>query len=165
MLAKAKKSRLKSKPKRLPRQRQLPGVENNRIASIENAALSYAEVLDARMQLTKRESDLKQQLLTLMHKLHITEYRRNGISVAVVVEQEKVHVKVRQDENEAVAEIYGTVEGGKAQKPLQDLAIAGVKREPDQEEEEQPEEESPERPEEEEEQEEEESQGSNGGPF
>ena len=100
MLAKAKKSRLKSKPKRLPRQRQLPGVENNRIASIENAALSYAEVLEARMQLTKQESDLKQQLLTLMHKLHKTEYRRNGISVAVVVEQEKVHVKVRPEKEE-----------------------------------------------------------------
>ena len=151
MPAKAKKSK---KPKRLPRQRQLPGVENNRIASIENAALSYAEVLEARMQLTKQESDLKQHLLTLMHKLHKTEYRRNGISVAVVVEQEKVHVKVRGEEDK---EDSGVVD---AQYPDPELDR------PDEAEEEEHPEESPKQPEEgEDEEEESEASFGDGGPF
>ena len=152
MPAKAKNFKLKSKPNRLPRQRQLPGVENNRVASIENVALSYAQVLDARMELTKQESDLKQKLLTLMHKLHKTEYRRNGISVTVTVEHEKVHVKVRGEKEESM--VLAEQEQQPQESPDQ----------PEQEEQEEEQQESPEQ-EEEEEEEEEESQASDGGPF
>ena len=95
MPAKAKKSELKFKPKRLARQPQLPGVQDNRVASLENAALNYAEIRDQRQELTKQESDLKQSLLKLMHKLHRTEYKRDGISITVEVEQETVKVRVR----------------------------------------------------------------------
>jgi hypothetical protein len=88
---------VKEKSKSIPRQRQLPGVQNTKIAAIENAALDYAEIRDKRQELSKQESDLKQSLLKLMHKLHKTEYRRNGIVVTVEVEEETVKVRVKSE--------------------------------------------------------------------
>lgn len=85
-------------PKRvIPRQQQLPGVEDNKLAAIENLAMDYAEIRDQRQELSKRESELKQDLLKLMHKLNRKEYKRDGISVIVEVEEETVKVRVRAE--------------------------------------------------------------------
>ena len=86
---------VKTKPKPLPRQQQLPGVEDRKIFAIENAAMAYAEIRDERQDLTKREVELKADLLRLMHKLGRTEYKRDGISVTVVMEEENVKVRVK----------------------------------------------------------------------
>lgn len=99
----AKKSTPKLK-RRIPRQPQLPGIENSRIAAIETAALDYAEIRDQRQELTTQESSLKTELLTLMHKEGKTEYKRAGISVKVTTEKESVKVRVK-DEGEAEVSI------------------------------------------------------------
>jgi hypothetical protein len=85
---------------KIARQKALPGMENAKIASIENAALDYVEIRDARQKLTIQEVDLKTKLIGLMHKAGKTEYVRGPITIKLVVEKEKVKVRVR-DEDEA----------------------------------------------------------------
>ncbi len=82
---------------RIPRQDVLPGVGDEKIAAIENAAYDYAEGRDERQELTKKEVELKTRLLDLMHSKGLTEYKRNGISVKVLVEKEKVQVRVKEE--------------------------------------------------------------------
>lgn len=97
---KAKKSAKKSTPKikrHIPRQKSLPGMGDAKIAAIENAALDYVEIRDKRQALSADESSLKKELLTLMHKEGKTEYKRNGISIKVVVEEETVKVRVKEE--------------------------------------------------------------------
>ena len=89
-----------NKPRRIPRQDALPGMGDAKIQAIETAALDYAEIRDKRQELTAEESSLKKELLTLMHKLGKKEYRRNGISVVVKVEEETVKVRVREEGEE-----------------------------------------------------------------
>lgn len=102
-----KKAAKKSPPKknRIPRQDVLPGVGDEKIAAIENAALDYAEIRDQRQELTTQEVNLKKKLLDLMHKKELTEYKRNGISVKVVLEQENVKVRVRESEDDLPTDI------------------------------------------------------------
>jgi hypothetical protein len=94
----AKKEK-KAKPHKIPRQAPLPGIGDTKIAAIENAAMDYAEIRDSRQELTKQEVDLKGKLLKLMHAKNLTEYKRNGISVKVQVEEETVKVRVRAEED------------------------------------------------------------------
>jgi hypothetical protein len=101
MATKKKSKKSNSKPsekkRRIPRQDALPGMGDAKIQAIETAALDYAEIRDKRQELTAEESSLKKELLTLMHKAGKTEYRRNGISVKVVIESEKVKVRVKEE--------------------------------------------------------------------
>ena len=87
-----------TKQRRIPRQEVLPGVGDVKIAAIENAALDYAEIRDQRQELTTQEVDLKKKLLDLMHAKDLQEYKRNGISVKVQMEEETVKVRVRAEE-------------------------------------------------------------------
>jgi len=87
------------KKHRIPRQEVLPGVGDVKIAAIENAALDYAEIRDQRQELTTQEVDLKKKLLDLMHAKDLKEYKRNGISVKVILEQENVKVRVRAEDD------------------------------------------------------------------
>ncbi len=87
------------KKRRIPRQEVLPGVGDVKIAAIENAALDYAEIRDQRQELTTQEVDLKKKLLDLMHAKDLKEYKRNGISVKVILEQENVKVRVRAEDD------------------------------------------------------------------
>jgi hypothetical protein len=98
---KAKKSKPAAKKevkRKIPRQTSIPGIGDEKIAAIENAALDYAEIRDQRQELTKQEVDLKKKLLDLMHAKKLTEYKRNGISVKVVLEQENVKVRVKSED-------------------------------------------------------------------
>ena len=101
---KAKKKSSKSngsapKKRRIPRQQIIPGVGDEKIAAIENAALDYAEVRDERMALSQKEVDLKGKLLDLMHAKKLKEYKRANISVVVKMEQETVKVSVKSEED------------------------------------------------------------------
>lgn len=89
----------KTVTKKLPRQSQLPGIGDEKIAAIENAALDYAEIRDQRQELTTQEVDLKKKLLDLMHAKKLTEYKRNGISVTIKMEEETVKVRVRAEDD------------------------------------------------------------------
>src|SRR6266478_6507847 len=90
---------IRNKKRRIPRQEVLPGVGDVKIAAIENAALDYAEIRDQRQELTTQEVDLKKKLLDLMHAKDLKEYKRNGISVKVILEQENVKVRVRAEDD------------------------------------------------------------------
>jgi predicted subunit of tRNA(5-methylaminomethyl-2-thiouridylate) methyltransferase len=90
------------------RQKPLPGMGKRIIQDLQDAALSYAEVRDERMGLSKREGELKADLLRLMHKHKKTEYSYNGVTVTLVIEEETVRVRVRSpkedDEEESESE-------------------------------------------------------------
>jgi hypothetical protein len=108
MASKAKKKAVKKSPPKkhsIPRQEVLAGIGDAKIQAIENAALDYAEIRDERQALTVKEVDLKKKLLDLMHKKELTEYKRNGISVKVILEQENVKVRVRESEDDLPADI------------------------------------------------------------
>jgi hypothetical protein len=117
-MAKKKAAKKKSakkpveKKRRIPRQEVLPGVGDVKIAAIENAALDYAEIRDERQELTTKEVDLKKKLLDLMHAKGLKDYKRNGISVKVQVEEETVKVRVRPEEDLDESAPAETVEAG-----------------------------------------------------
>lgn len=94
---KAKKKAAK-KGQKLPRQQQLPGVEDRKIAAIENLAMDYAEIRDQRQELNKEEAKLKQGLIDLMHSKKLKEYKRGNISVKLKIEEETVKVRVFDDD-------------------------------------------------------------------
>ena len=86
-----------------PRQKDLPGMSDRKLAKLHDAAMSYAEVRDKRMALSADEVELKGQLLDLM-KLHKREhYEYGGVVIDIVHEKENVKVKVRKNEPEEPA--------------------------------------------------------------
>lgn len=88
------------KQKNLPKQEQLPGVENAAIKEIEDAAIEYAEGRDERMEATRVEVERKQRLIEAMHKAKKTEYRRGNIDIKLVTEKESVKVKIKDEGEE-----------------------------------------------------------------
>lgn len=81
------------KPKRQP---NLPGMEDNKIAELEAAALEYADGRDERMEMTKREVELKTLLLGLMRKHGKKTYKCGEIEIRVVPKDEMVKVKIHK---------------------------------------------------------------------
>jgi hypothetical protein len=79
------------------KQEDLPGMEDRKIAELEAAALEYAEGRDERMEMTKREVELKTKLIALMHKHGKTIYRCGDIEIEVVPEKEKIKVRVHKE--------------------------------------------------------------------
>ena len=88
------------KKSKIARQKDLPGMEDRKIAALENAAQDYAEIRDQRQGLSQKEVELKGNLLTLMHKLDKTEYHRGNVSISVIVEKEKVKVRIKSASTE-----------------------------------------------------------------
>ena len=95
-----KKKSVSEKPKKIARQDDLPGMEDRTIKALEDAALDYAEIRDERQALTLREAELKTKLIDLMHQLKKTEYQKGNISISLVVEKEKVRVRVKKEESD-----------------------------------------------------------------
>jgi hypothetical protein len=84
--------------KKSPRQRRLPEMEDPKIEELESAAEEYADVRDQRMALTPDETRLKKELLDLMHKHGKTSYVHKNIDIKVIVESEKVKVRIKKEE-------------------------------------------------------------------
>lgn len=82
-----------------PRQKVLPGMQDRRIAALENAALKYADIRDERMGWTKREVEAKKKVQELMHDQGRQHYERGNIEIDLVPEGEHVRVRVRDREN------------------------------------------------------------------
>ena len=82
-----------------PRQARLPEMEDPEIEALEAAAESYAGIRDRRQVLTTEEVRLKTELLDLMHKHEKTEYNHGGVSIKVLIEKEKVRVRIKKDED------------------------------------------------------------------
>ncbi len=86
----------------MPDQKELPGMEDRKLADLVEAAEEYAKIRDKRQDLTKREVELKSDLLGLMKKHKRKEYVYDGIEIRVVTEEEtvKVHISKKSEEDE-----------------------------------------------------------------
>ncbi len=85
------------------KQQNLPGVVQE-IPEIEEKGRQLAEVRKQRMELTRREVALAEELIPLMHQHKLTDYENAGVHVKVVTGEEKVKVKVEsiaEDDTEA----------------------------------------------------------------
>jgi hypothetical protein len=81
-----------------PRQARLPQMDDPVIEELEAAAEKYARIRDERMALTRQEVDQQGLLLTLMQRHHKQTYKRDGIECKVVVEKERVKVKIKKED-------------------------------------------------------------------
>ena len=85
--------------KRGPKQSRLPSMEDPEIEALEEAAEDYADIRDQRQELTVEEVRLKTELLDLMHSHKKTEYNHNGVNIKVIIESEKVRVRIKKEKD------------------------------------------------------------------
>lgn len=103
-MAKEKKQTSSSKPaKKSPRPQRLPGMEDAKIAELENKALDYADIRDERIKLSVQEGDLKKELLTLMKARKLEHYAHGSVTIDIVHESENVKVKVKAQSTEELS--------------------------------------------------------------
>lgn len=75
----------------------------SKIADLQDLAQQYAEVRDERQRQGAEEVRLKGELLAAMKKHKLKDYTYEGVEIHVVVESEKVKVKIpksKQDDEE-----------------------------------------------------------------
>lgn len=87
-----------AKAKRGPKQGRLPTMEDPAIEELEDSAEEYVDIRDQRMELTREESRLKEELLGLMHKHNKTTYIHEGVEIKVIVESEKLRVRIKKED-------------------------------------------------------------------
>jgi hypothetical protein len=87
-----------AKAKKGPKQGRLPTMEDPAIEELEDSAENYADVRDQRMELTREESRLKEELLGLMKKHKKTSYVHGGFDIKVIVESEKLRVRIKKED-------------------------------------------------------------------
>jgi hypothetical protein len=83
-----------------PKQGRLPAMEDPEIEELERAAEKYVGIRDRRMALTKEETKLSEELLGLMKEHDKTSYVHDGFDIKVIVESEKVRVRVKKEEED-----------------------------------------------------------------
>jgi hypothetical protein len=104
-----KKQKSKPKPKtnhtqkhkKGPRQLPIPGTEDREIATLNDAALDYAELRDQRVAALAAEIQAKATLLDLMHSYKKTNYKYDNIFIEITPEGEKLKVKILKAGEEA----------------------------------------------------------------
>jgi hypothetical protein len=79
-------------------QPRLEGMQDPEIEEIETAARNYAKVRDRRMALTKSEVEEQQNLLRIMKRLKKDKYVHDGVEAKIIVEKEKVRVRIKKEE-------------------------------------------------------------------
>jgi hypothetical protein len=79
---------------------RLPTMEDSAIHELNQAALDYDEGRDERMEMTKREVELKTKLIALMHRHNRKTYVYEDIEIELIPEGEKVKVRVRKEKEE-----------------------------------------------------------------
>jgi hypothetical protein len=87
-------------PDAKPKQARLAGFEDAKIEALEAGAEEYVSARDKRMALTEVEVEAKAKLLRLMHDSGRSSYTRNGYSITVVPEGEKIRVKIKHEEED-----------------------------------------------------------------
>lgn len=80
------------------KQESLPGMEDTEITDLEDAARNYASIRDRRMALTKQEVDLNGVLLQALKRHKKEHYHRDGVDIKLIVEKEKVRVRIKSEE-------------------------------------------------------------------
>lgn len=95
MAKKAARAKTPKPSKPRPKDVALPGMENLRIPALEAVGREYADIRDDRMELTRRESEVKEKALRLMKQYGKTVYRRNGLEIRLVTGEDDIKVKVK----------------------------------------------------------------------
>jgi hypothetical protein len=75
-------------------------MENRAIADLQAKALEYAAARDQRMELTTKETKLKEELMDLMKKHRKDSYQCEGIEISIVHGEDTVKVKVHKADEE-----------------------------------------------------------------
>jgi hypothetical protein len=75
-----------------PKTQRLPGVEGG-IPELEQLGFEYAAARDSRMDILKREVELKGKIISAMHTNHLTEYKYQDLEMQIVPGEEKLKVK------------------------------------------------------------------------
>jgi len=92
--------------KRKARQAALPTLEDRAIRPLQEAGVEYADVLDERAELNRREKELKTKIRKLMRQHNKTHYKYEGVEIELVApsgeEQVKVHVQKKDKNNETL---------------------------------------------------------------
>jgi hypothetical protein len=83
----------------VPAAKRLPGMEDSALEDLESAARTYAKIRDRRMALNQDEAELKDKLLSQMKHHGKTTYKHDGVEIKIVVTEEKVRVKITEDED------------------------------------------------------------------
>lgn len=106
-MARAKTATVKE-PK--PRQGRLEGMQPKKIQEVEDAAEAYDEAVTVRMEYTEKETAAHDELLRVMERNKILEYRRGNLIFRVNEGKRKVkRVRVTDKDGEAEgAETDGT---------------------------------------------------------
>jgi hypothetical protein len=81
-------------------QKDLPGMENRSIQELDQKCKEYDKVKKKRMDLTRREVELQSDMLGLLKKHKIKNYDYEDIHAEIVIEKEKVRVKIAKTEDE-----------------------------------------------------------------
>lgn len=81
------------------KQNLLPGVPKG-IPELEQIGLDYASARDERMEILKREVDLKAQAIEAMQKHSLTEYKVEGLTMRIIEGERKLKVTVEKDADE-----------------------------------------------------------------
>lgn len=84
----------------MPKQKNLPGMEDAKLEKLHELADEYVDVRDKRMALNAEEKPIKEALLKLMKTHKKTHYQYNGLTIDVIHENEKVRVKLHKDAEE-----------------------------------------------------------------
>jgi len=79
-----------------PKQQRLPGQESAHHKDITKAAEKYVEVRDQRMDLTRQETEQRDNLLTAMRKHKLSMYEDDNAGLEVQVIEPAAKVKVRR---------------------------------------------------------------------
>lgn len=76
----------------------LPGLEDRAIKPLQDAAIEYADIRDARMKLNQQEVDLKAKVRDLMHKHKKKHYAFDGVEITLEPPdgEEKVRVRIKK---------------------------------------------------------------------
>ncbi len=92
------------KPTRTKKQLQIAGTEKKSIKEVDAAAEAYVEARDERMQLTEREVEARDALITVMKKHKLDLYRDDDAAppllVTLIAGEDKVRVS-RIDDGES----------------------------------------------------------------
>lgn len=79
--------------KKKMKQQDIPGTERVVHKDVRQKAEELYEVRSERMDLSKREKTLADELLALMKKHEIATYREGELTAEIVVKEERVRVK------------------------------------------------------------------------
>jgi hypothetical protein len=91
---------------RTKKQLPIPGTEKETIEELDAAAEAYADARDERMQLTERESEAKEALVSVMKKHGLEVYRDENavppLIVTLIPGEDRVKVSRAKEEGEEI---------------------------------------------------------------